>query len=111
MDRGHLVSRQAAPTRADVVTYLEGRASGYSTYGDYGDVIIFRRPSSATPVIHRAIMYVTVHTNNTADIPNLALLSTSEWQATNLAGATTYPYSLRTVTIHRMAITHNFAIA
>ena len=102
IDTGDMVFQQAAPTRADVVTYLEGRASGYSTYGDYGDVIIFRRPSSATPVIHRAIMYVTVHTNNTADIPDLALLPTSEWEATNLTGATTYPYALRTVTIHRM---------
>jgi len=111
IDTGDMVFQQAAPTRADVVTYLEGRASGYSTYGDYGDVIIFRRPSSATPVIHRAIMYVTVHTNNTADIPNLALLPTSEWEATNLAGATTYPYALRTVTIHRMGFTHNFGIA
>src|SRR5207245_3010740 len=66
IDTGDMVFQQAAPTRADVVTYLEGRASGYSTYGDYGDVIIFRRPSSATPVIYRAIMYVNVRTNNTA---------------------------------------------
>ncbi len=111
IDTGDMVFQQAAPTRADVVTYLEGRASGYSTYGDFGDVIIFRRPSSATPVIHRAIMYVTVHSgNNTADIPDLALLPTSEWEATNLAGATTYPYALRTVTIHRMGFTHNFGI-
>src|SRR3989442_13762734 len=49
--------------------------------------------------------------NNTADIPNLAMLPTSEWEATNLAGATTLPYALRTVTIHRMGFTHNFGIA
>src|SRR5437899_6137132 len=74
IDMGDMVFQSPAPTRADVVTYLQGRASGYSTYGDYGDVIIFRRSSSSTPVIHRAIIYVTVNTNNTADIPNLALL-------------------------------------
>src|SRR5438128_6227452 len=110
IDTGDMVFQQAAPNRADVVTYLEGRASGYATYGDYGDVIIFRRPSSATPVIHRAIMYVTVNSNNTADLPDLANLPTSEWEATNLAGPTTYPYALRTVTIHRMGFTHNFGI-
>src|SRR3989442_5959813 len=110
IDTGDMVFQQAAPTRADVVTYLEGRASGYSTYGDYGDVIIFRRPSSATPVIHRAIMYVTVNTNDTADIPDLVGLPNSEWQSADIAGATTYPYALRTETIHRRGFTHNLGI-
>src|SRR6059036_3091676 len=70
IDTGDMVFQQAAPTRADVVTYLEGRATGYATYGDYGDVIIFRRPIDPVPVIHRAIMYVTLHyANRTADVP------------------------------------------
>src|SRR2546427_13212185 len=56
IDTGDMVFQQAAPTRADVATYLEGRASGYSTYGDYRAVIIFRRPAPATPVIHRALI-------------------------------------------------------
>ncbi len=30
IDTGDMVFQQAAPTRADVVTYLEGRASGYA---------------------------------------------------------------------------------
>src|SRR5438094_4051211 len=77
IDTGDMVFQQAAATRADVVTYLEGRASGYSTYGDYGDVIIFRRPSSATPVIHRAIMYITIFANGTANVPDL--LGISSW--------------------------------
>src|SRR5437899_8632681 len=51
IDTGDMVFQQAAPNRADVVTYLEGRASGYATYGDYGDVIIFRHASDPTPVI------------------------------------------------------------
>src|SRR2546425_12719590 len=56
-------------------------------------------------------MSVPAHRHTPADIPNLALLPTSEWEATNLTGATTYPYALRTVTIHRMGFTHNFGIA
>jgi signal peptidase I len=110
IDTGDMVFQQAAPTRADVITYLEGRASGYSTYGDYGDVIIFRRAFDPTPVIHRAIMYVTLHGDGTADVPNLPLLPSSEWQATNSTGPTTSPYSLRSVTIHEMGFQHNLGI-
>src|SRR5207245_11293438 len=40
IDTGDMVFQQAAPTRAAVVTYLEGRASGSSRYGDYGDVTL-----------------------------------------------------------------------
>ncbi len=84
IDTGDLVFVQAAPARTDVVTYVQGRATGYTTYGDYGDVIVFRlfnRPQD-TPIIHRAIMYVIP--NGTcgpacADVPELALLS--HWEA------------------------------
>src|SRR5713226_1852201 len=81
---GDMVFQQAAPTRSSVVTYLEGRATGYATYGDYGDVIIFRRTGNPTPVIHRAIMYITLHPPNgtadpTADVPGL--LGISNWTA------------------------------
>ena len=108
IDTGDMVFQQAAPTRADVVTYLEGRASGYSTYGDYGDVIIFRRAGNPTPVIHRAIMYITLYTNGTADVP--ALSAISNWTAVGDAGPTTSPYYLHSVTIHGMGFQHNLGI-
>src|SRR2546426_6984211 len=108
IDTGDMVFQQAAPNRADVVTYLEGRASGYATYGDYGDVIIFRHASDPTPVIHRAIMYVTLHNNGTyatADVDRLSQLT--GWEATTDSGPITCPPTcsglyLRTLTIHRM---------
>lgn len=110
IDTGDMVFQQAAPTRSSVITYIEGRASGYTTYGDYGDVIIFQRPANPTPVIHRAIMFVSLHANGTADVPDLALLS-SGWQAVNATGgATTTPYFLRTVTIHGMGFQHDLGI-
>lgn len=110
IDTGDMVFQQAAPTRASVITYIEGRASGYSTYGDFGDVIIFQRPGNPTPVIHRAIMFVSLHANGTADVPDLALL-TSGWQATDATGAsTTVPYFLRSVTIHGMGFQHDLGI-
>jgi len=116
IDTGDMVFQQSAPNRADVVTYIEGRASGYSTYGDYGDVIIFRQASSPTPVIHRAIMYVTLHNNGTyitADVDKLSQLS--GWEATTDSGPITCPPScsgvyLRSVTIHRMGFRQNLGI-
>ena len=108
IDTGDMVFQQAARTRADVVTYLQGRATGYATYGDYGDVIIFRRAGNPTPVIHRAIMYITLHANSTADVPDL--LGISNWTAIGDAGPTTSPFDLHSVTIHAMGFRHNLGI-
>src|SRR5712664_2169395 len=41
IDTGDLVLVQAIHSRSDVVTYIEGRVSGYEAYSNYGDVIIF----------------------------------------------------------------------
>jgi signal peptidase len=45
------------PSKMSITTYVEGHGSGYMRFGDYGDVIIYGRPSG-TPVIHRAVLYV-----------------------------------------------------
>ena len=111
IDTGDLVFVQAAPTRADVITYVQGRSTGYSTYGDYGDVIIFRLAldPSATPIIHRAIMHV-VPNGTRADVPDLTGLPTTEWQGyrdgTPVSGAN----GLTSVTIHHMGYDHNLGI-
>ena len=41
-------------------TQEEGRSSGYRTFGDYGDVIVYRPNGAASthPIIHRAITFV-----------------------------------------------------
>ena len=111
IDTGDLVFVQTAPTRADVVTYLQGRATGYSTYGDYGDVIIFRIASQpqATPIIHRAIMYV--KQNGTyADVPDLALLPSSEYQGYRGSVAVPGAFGLTNVTVRQMGFNHNLVI-
>ncbi len=111
IDTGDLVFVQSAPARSDVVTYLEGRASGYSTYGDYGDVIVFRiaRDPTATPIIHRAIMYL-VPNGSLADVPDLARLPTSQWQGYRNGLAVSGAYDLSAVTIHEMGWQHNLGI-
>ncbi len=47
-------------SRASVVTQEEGAISGYKTFGDYGNVVLYRKYGSTadTPVIHRAMYYV-----------------------------------------------------
>jgi len=107
IDTGDMVFQQAAPTRDSVITYIEGRARGYSTYGDYGDVIIFRRASDPTPVIHRAIMYVTLHVGGTADVPDILGLPMSDWVARNATGPTENPYGLESLLIRNLGFEHN----
>ena len=113
IDTGDLVFVQAAPQRSDVITYLQGRASGYTTYGDYGDVIIFRLyyEPGATPIIHRAIMWVRPNGTGTGDVPDLALLPSSQWEGTIASGQPTHsPYDLRSVWIQGMGYDHNLNI-
>lgn len=72
--------------RDDIVTYLEGMAQGHRTYGQYGDVLIYRPMGSdrRTPIIHRSLMYLEY--NNTGgkrsfDIPSLDKLEYDEvWE-------------------------------
>jgi len=113
IDTGDLVFVQAAPTRVDVITYLQGRASGYSTYGDYGDVIIFRlyyRPGE-TPIIHRAIMYV-IPNGSYVDVPDLSLLPPAEWGGRAAGGVPTHvPYGLESVWVNHMGFDHNLNIS
>ena len=44
--------------KATVQSYVEGTQTGYSTFGDYGSVIIYERNSASNPVIHRAIVWL-----------------------------------------------------
>jgi signal peptidase I len=118
IDTGDLVFVQAAPQRSDIVTYIEGRASGYSTYGDYGDVIIFHpnADTSVTPIIHRAILWT--RPNGTGlggtvlvDAPDLLLLPTSSWLAFGASGQPTHsPYGIGSVWINGMGFNHNLNI-
>lgn len=46
--------------RADIVTNLDGQKSNYTSFDDYGDVILYRPygRDGVTPIIHRAMYYV-----------------------------------------------------
>ena len=46
------------PSKADIQSYIDGTKSGYTSFGDYGSVIIYDRGSNYNPVIHRAIVWL-----------------------------------------------------
>ncbi|MFQ6013669.1 MAG: hypothetical protein ACE5LS_08555, partial [Thermoplasmata archaeon] len=79
VDTGDIVIVQTAPLRRDIATYVQGRAAGYATYGDFGDVIVFQDPDPAAPegrwIIHRALVFLAWNeTDMGFDIPTLESL-------------------------------------
>jgi len=59
IDTGDLVVVKKPSSLDDITTFAKGKGTGYATYGEYGDVIVYRKDGSMseTPVIHRAILY------------------------------------------------------
>jgi len=58
INTGDLVLAQKVP-RTSITPYVSGLQTGYSTYGEYGDVILFwPNGQGSTPIIHRAILYL-----------------------------------------------------
>jgi signal peptidase I len=60
-----------------VIPYVVGEETGYSTYGEYGDVILYHPNGNAggTPVIHRALLYLEWNNvNHTYSAPALSTL-------------------------------------
>lgn len=72
INAGDLVLAQKVPV-TQVVTYMIGMTRGYSTYGEYGDVILYSpNGQGGTPVIHRPLVYLDWNaTRATFSIPEL----------------------------------------
>ncbi|HEV8594897.1 MAG TPA: S26 family signal peptidase [Thermoplasmata archaeon] len=105
IDTGDLVLVQAVSQHSDVTTYVEARNAGYETYSNFGDVIVFNKPLAlpgATPIIHRAIVYVVPNPGGDGvDVPSLAGRPVGvEWDGiwVNSTPATT-PFGLASLTI------------
>lgn len=62
------------PEKAEIYSYVEGTQNGYTSFGDYGSVIIYDRGSNQNPVIHRAIVWLEYNANS------------NSWSAPSLAG-------------------------
>jgi signal peptidase I len=58
INTGDLVLAQRIPTD-QITPYVVGVATGYQTYGEYGDVLLYSaNGAGSTPVIHRAILFL-----------------------------------------------------
>jgi signal peptidase len=81
IDTGDILIVQKVRGSQDVVTYLEGIANGYKTYGEYGDVVTYQKYGlSGTPIIHRAICEIVYNESGHGfDIPSLAHIPNEQW--------------------------------
>ena len=83
IDTGDLVLVKAIDGPTDIKTYMDGYRSGYKTYGDYGDVIIYRKGGSetVTPIIHRAMIYLEANPDgNSYSAPSLQDIPKGKWK-------------------------------
>lgn len=105
IDTGDIVLVQSAPNLADVVTWVDGKAAGHRTYGEFGDVIVFHPPGSspgATPIIHRPIIYLVYNASGGGgyDAPSLLALNPIYWTATSPAGP--FPFNMNSLTLRTL---------
>lgn len=61
----------------NVVTYVDGRNTGFKSYGDYGNVLLFHDPSGRV-LVHRAMFYLTWNGNT----PVVSGAGNSSWVTT-----------------------------
>lgn len=94
IDTGDLMVVKS-PDKVSILSYVEGYQSGHSSFGNYGDVIIYERGGGKNPVIHRAILYLEYNGNSTWAAPSLAGYPSELWYSTgggdynNLSGVLT----------------------
>jgi signal peptidase len=86
IDTGDLVLVKKVNSVADVETYMNSQISGHKTYGDYGDVVIYKRGGSdaSTPIIHRALIYLEINSDGTSyRSQSLRQAATDKWSTSD----------------------------
>ena len=60
IDTGDMVFVKKVNGRDDVITYVDGEANHYSTYGAFGDVVVYMPNGDANrvPIIHRLVLWI-----------------------------------------------------
>lgn len=73
INTGDLVLAQQIPT-SSIRPYVVGLASGYTTYGEYGDVLLYHASGDVgpAPIVHRALLYLQHNPNGSFSAPELA---------------------------------------
>ncbi len=113
LDAGDIAVIQVVHSTADIVTYLAGRSHGYTSFGDYGDVIAFAdpEPNETAILLHRVFTYVNRNISGGFDVPELGLLPHGDWYGISADGSNaTVPVGLRSFVIQGMGWKHDLAI-
>jgi len=72
IDTGDMVVVRTLDKHGQITTYVEGYHTGYRTFGEYGDVIVYERGGGKNPVIHRPIIWIDYNGDGTWSAPSLA---------------------------------------
>ncbi len=86
IDTGDLVLVKSVDSVSGVETYMEGYSSGHRTYGDYGDVVIYRVNGNelTTPIIHRAVIYLEANEDgNSFRAESLRYVDDEKWSTSD----------------------------
>lgn len=93
IDTGDMVFVKHISGQSDIVTYVDGEAVGYQTYGAFGDVVVYRPNGdfSRVPIIHRLVVWLEVndskvmppvfgydYLNYSFDIPSLGVYGSQD---------------------------------
>jgi signal peptidase I len=73
INTGDLVLAQQIPT-SSITPYVVGLETGYKTYGEYGDVLLYHANGEVgpAPIVHRALAYLVYNSDGTYSIPELS---------------------------------------
>ncbi len=88
IDTGDLVLVKKVDRATDIKTYMDGYRTGYKTYGDFGDVIIYKKGGSdtQTPIIHRAMIYLEANSDGKSyRAPSLENIQKGKWDTSTIA--------------------------
>jgi signal peptidase len=73
INTGDLVLAQQVAT-STITPYVVGLQTGYKTYGEYGDVLLYHANGivGPAPIVHRALAFLQYNPNGSYDIPELS---------------------------------------
>lgn len=82
-------------SKIDIQTYLEGRMTGFKSFGDYGSVIIYSGDNGSS-IIHRALLYLEVKEDSSGKYASISYLdSYPSWGSAYSPGTELDPEMLR----------------
>jgi len=69
--------------KTSITSFVDGYKNGYSSFGLYGDVIIYEREGQGNNIIHRAILWIDYNGNGTWSAPSLIDYPSDLWRCDN----------------------------